>query len=67
GRPVIVSASDDETVRVWDAATGTPIGEPSTHRTGWVLSVAVGQLDGRPVIVSGRADGAVRVWDAVTG
>ncbi|MFV2022947.1 hypothetical protein ACFHVL_31250, partial [Micromonospora sp. LOL_023] len=24
GRPVIVSASDDETVRVWDAATGTP-------------------------------------------
>ena len=40
---VIVSGSDDGTVRVWDAATGTPIGAPLTGHTGWVRSVAVGR------------------------
>ena len=26
--PVIVSASDDRTVRVWDLVTGTPVRDP---------------------------------------
>jgi len=30
GRMVVVSGSDDRTVRVWDAATGGPVGEPFT-------------------------------------
>ena len=30
----IVSGSDDKTVRVWDAATGQPIGAPLTGHTG---------------------------------
>jgi hypothetical protein len=28
----IVTASEDETARVWDAQTGTPLGEPLRHR-----------------------------------
>ncbi len=36
----IASGSDDNTVRVWDAATGQPIGEPLTGHTGSVHSVA---------------------------
>ena len=65
GRPVIVSGSNDHTVRVWDATTGTPIGDPFTGHTDWVRSVAIGQVDGRPVIVSGSNDHTVRVWNAV--
>ncbi|WP_189083150.1 nSTAND1 domain-containing NTPase, partial [Mangrovihabitans endophyticus] len=67
GRTIIVSGSDDNTVRVWDAATGTPVGDPFTGHTGWVNAVAVGQLDGRTIIVSGSNDHTVRVWDAATG
>ncbi|WP_422739708.1 caspase family protein [Micromonospora sp. WMMD729] len=30
---------------------------------GWVMAVAVGELDGRPIAVSGDDRGSVRVWD----
>ena len=33
-RDVIVSGSWDQTVRVWDAATGQPRGDPLTGHTG---------------------------------
>jgi len=29
GRTIIASGGNDTTVRLWDAATGTPIGDPS--------------------------------------
>ena len=67
GRAIIASGSYDQTVRVWDAVTGSPIGDPLTGHAGWVTSLAVGQADGRAIIVSGSNDRTVRVWDAVTG
>jgi WD40 repeat protein len=63
GRPVIISGSSDKTVRVWDLATGTPIGQPLTGHTNFVQSIATAQLNGRPVIVSGSYDSSIRVWD----
>lgn len=67
GRPVVVSGSEDRTVRVWDLASGAPVGRPFTGHTGPVYAVAVGQLDRRPVVVSGSGDQRVRVWDLATG
>ena len=59
--------SADATVRVWDLATGTPIGDP-VHRPHRALAaVATAQLDGRPVVISGSDDSTVRVWDLATG
>ena len=66
GRPVIVSGSYDQTVRVWDLDTGEPVLGPLNH-DGGVNAVAVGQLRGRPVIISGSWDRTVRVWDLDTG
>ena len=54
-------------MRVWDAVTGQPAGQPLTGHTGEVTAVAVGRAGDRDVIVSGGRDGTVRVWDAVTG
>ena len=66
GRPVVASASVDRRVRLWDAATGRPFGEPLTGHTDWVTSVAFGQLDGKPIVVAGGYDRTVRLWDAAT-
>jgi WD40 repeat protein len=66
GRTIIVSGSDDKTVRVWDAAAGTPLAGPFTGHTDWVRTVAVGDLDGRTIVVSGGDDQAIRMWDLAT-
>jgi eukaryotic-like serine/threonine-protein kinase len=67
GVPVVISGGGDATVRVWDLATGIPIGSPFTGHAGAVHAVATVQLDGRPVVVSGGEDKTVRVWDMATG
>ena len=60
----VVTASNDKTTRVWDAATGAPIGKPMQHE-GWVYSAAFSPDGGRVVTASG--DNTARVWDAATG
>ena len=67
GRTVVVSGSADDTMRVWDLTTGTPVGSPFTGHTGPVSAVATAQLDGRAVVISGSWDTTVRVWDLATG
>jgi WD40 repeat protein len=63
----VVSGSADHTVRVWDATTGTPIGDPFTGHTNAVNAVALRQAEGRTVVVSGSDDRTMWVWDAATG
>ena len=64
---MVVSGGDDRTVRVWDLATGAPVGDPFTGHTGGVARWRSAELDGRPVVISGSDDGTVRVWDLATG
>jgi WD40 repeat protein/serine/threonine protein kinase len=60
----LASASLDQTVTVWDSATGKQIRTLKGH-TGWVLSVAFSP-DGKH-LASGGADTTLRVWDIQTG
>ena len=60
----VVSGSDDNAVRIWNAATGEVEAELKGH-TDSVVSVAFAQ-DGSQV-VSGSYDNTVRIWNAATG
>ena len=57
----VVSGSSDDTVIIWDAETGKPIGEPWEGHRDWVSSVAFSP-DGKQV-VSGSSDDPNYRWD----
>lgn len=60
----VVSASLDQTVRVWDVADGSLLATLTGH-TDWVMDVAWSPDGGR--IASSSTDGTVRLWDAESG
>jgi len=60
----IVSGSDDNTIKVWDATTGAELMTLRGH-DGGVRSVAFSP-DGKR-IVSGSGDNTIKVWDAANG
>ena len=64
GRTVL-TGSDDKTARLWDAATGKPIGEPLRHDGGAIYAVPFNP-DGRTVL-TGSVDKTARLWDAANG
>src|SRR5712675_1682018 len=61
----IVSGSSDNTIRLWDAETGDPIGKPLEGHSGRVFSVAFSPDGSR--IVSGSWDNTICLWDAEPG
>src|SRR5215831_15010751 len=66
GGRLLASAGGDGMVRLWDPATGRPVGAPlrASGRNG-VFAVAFSP-DGR-LLASAGGDGTVRLWDPATG
>jgi tetratricopeptide (TPR) repeat protein len=60
----LVTASDDQTARVWDASSGEAVTGPLEH-TGEVNQASFSR-DGRRLVTASR-DRTARVWDASTG
>ncbi|HVF57924.1 MAG TPA: caspase family protein [Pyrinomonadaceae bacterium] len=61
---IVASASADNTVRLWETATGRELRNLSGH-TSYVKAIAFSP-DGRS-IASGATDGNVKLWDTTTG
>jgi eukaryotic-like serine/threonine-protein kinase len=60
----LVTASWDQTARIWDTQTGRPVTEPLPHAD--IVYSARFSPDGRRVVTA-SADNSARVWDARTG
>ncbi|HUU19879.1 MAG TPA: protein kinase [Sedimentisphaerales bacterium] len=60
----VASGGDDNTIKVWDAATGAEVMTLPGHKDG-ISSVAFSP-DGK-CIVSGSEDKTIKIWDAATG
>jgi hypothetical protein len=61
---LLASGSEDNTIRLWDAASGALLRTLEGH-TDWVLSVAFSP-DGR-LLASASRDNTIRLWDAASG
>ncbi|KIJ35557.1 hypothetical protein M422DRAFT_180537, partial [Sphaerobolus stellatus SS14] len=61
----VVSASEDEKIRIWNADTGELITGPLEGHSGSVSSVSFSPNGQR--IVSGSSDFTIRIWNADTG
>ncbi len=72
-RPVAVTGSYDETLRLWDLATGCPVRPPlstDTEEYDGVTQVHTTLIDGRPYAVTAHDSGYdeyERVWDLAAG
>jgi WD40 repeat protein/serine/threonine protein kinase len=60
----VVTASADNTARVWEAQSGQPVSPPLPHTD--VVASAVFNSDGRWVVTA-SADNTARVWEAQSG
>ncbi len=71
GRRLIAFGDGDGRVRIWDAATATPVGHklPSPAAANEVETIntvaTLPRPDGRHLVVGGGHDGTLRIWDPV--
>ncbi|KAG2346482.1 WD40 repeat-like protein [Suillus weaverae] len=64
GTRLLVTCSDDKSLRLWNLDTGKQVGKPLLGHSDYVLRVAASP-DGR-WIVSGARDGSILVWEVPT-
>ncbi len=60
----VLTGSDDKTARLWNAATGKPIGPPLAHQD--AVNCVAFSPDGKTVLTGG-ADKTARLWNSATG
>ncbi|HWE36797.1 MAG TPA: WD40 repeat domain-containing protein [Isosphaeraceae bacterium] len=61
---VVLTGGDDGTARLWEAASGRPIGHPLEH--GFFVQAVGFSPDGR-VAATGGGDGSLRLWNPGNG
>lgn len=60
---MVISASADHSVDVWDLATRRLLYDSYVGHTAPVRAIATGELNGHPVVIFGGKDARLQVWD----
>ena len=65
----IASGSDEgeATIRLWDTATGQPIGQPMTGNTDHAVTILAFSPDGSRIVSGCDFEDSVQLWDTATG
>jgi WD40 repeat protein/tetratricopeptide (TPR) repeat protein/tRNA A-37 threonylcarbamoyl transferase component Bud32 len=61
---LVLTGGDDKTARLWEAATGKPVGQPLRH--GGLVSAVAFSPDGR-LALTGCGDHTAQLWEVATG
>jgi WD40 repeat protein len=66
-RAIAISASEDESLRMWDMSKRKAYGKAYKGHSKGVYAVTVGKVDGKTVVASGGKDGKIRLWNPENG
>ncbi|MFH8407413.1 caspase family protein [Streptomyces sp. NPDC018019] len=66
-RALVVAASEDRSIHVWDLFSRAPACEPLTGHSAYILGIRTATIRGRELVVSASLDGTVRMWDLAQG
>jgi WD40 repeat protein len=64
GRWLVISTSEDSTLRVWDLLTQIPVGAPLIGHTARITDLATSSR--KDLLISTSSDGTARIWDLRT-
>ncbi|NDJ84797.1 MAG: protein kinase [Chloroflexi bacterium] len=62
---LLATAGDDRLVKLWDVASGDPVGNPLAGHEDWVFALAFSPDGG--MLASGSLDGMILMWDPAEG
>ncbi|MEU7186483.1 caspase family protein [Streptomyces sp. NPDC045369] len=66
-RTLIVAASQDRSVHIWDLTTKAPVCAPMSGHSAQVQDMRTATLSGHELAASASLDGTVRLWNLRTG
>ena len=67
GRRLVISGSQDASLKIWDGGTWKLCGEPPVNHTAEITALVAAEVSGVPLAITASRDGTVRLWELPSG